>query len=125
MSLSYKIGSTQAGMKTLDALTTPVPAPRASYKPGNERKVLANGSERWLGWPEAVWTFPLLTDAQRDQLRAFCAGASATAYITTLTNASGSDFDDFSAVMVWPEDEDRRAGFVFDLTIRFQALAAV
>lgn len=121
----FKIGTTKEGMASIESLATPLPAPRARYQPGSERVTLASGQERWIGWPVAVWEFPQLTEAQRDALRGFCSGASATVYIATLIDSAGKTYDDFQAVMVWPEEEDRRAGYAFGLEIKFQALVAV
>lgn len=117
--VEYKIGTTLGGMTLLSSLATPVPWPRATFSMG-ERTTVASGAARDLGWMSAEWLFPLLTDAQRDQLRTFCTGASATVYIRT--QDVDAVYRNYQAVLVWPDDEERRGGLVFDLRLRFRAL---
>lgn len=122
---SFEIGTTYETMTNIESLATPLPVPQATYQDGMERVMLASGGVRWLGAPMATWIFPEMTEAQRDMLRSFCSGPSATVYVSTRTNASGSVFDDFVAVMLWPDAEEHKAGLVFDVQIKFQFLETV
>lgn len=119
----FEIGSTVEGMALLTALTTPVTVtPIASYEPYADYRTLASGKRMGLGAPVATWTFPTLERAQRDQLRTFCSGASATVYIRTATNDSADSYADFEAVMHWPDTEERPAGLRHNFVIRFTHL---
>ncbi|MBI9042930.1 MAG: hypothetical protein JEZ06_00505 [Anaerolineaceae bacterium] len=122
---SFEIGATEVGMVNIESLGVPLPVPRATYSPGKTRVDLPDGSVRWLGWVRAEWFFPILTDAQRDQLKGFCTGESADVFINTLIKNQGTVFDAFSGVMVWPEREERKAGLVKGLKIRFQKLVVL
>jgi len=111
----------QGGLDLLSALTVPVPWPQASYRMYAETQDLADLTKIGVGWPSAEWRFPVLTLAQRHQLREFCATASARVYIRTIDDEG--EYADYLAVMVWPEEDPAiRAGFVLDLVIRFEAL---
>ena len=115
----YKIGTTLAGMVNIETLGLPVP--RSTFQTG-ERVTLADGKMRELGWGKAEWVFPVLTTSQRSALRTYCTGVSANVYIRTLT--ADNTYSNYLAAMIWPEDEEQRAGFVFDLRVRFNLLEA-
>ena len=124
MTHEFEIGTTSETMTNLGNLTTPVTAPRSAYLPYSKIVRLADGSARGLGFPQAQWTFPLITLEERDQLKTFCTGASAAVYIRTKLN--DDTYADFSAVMHWPEEEERwLAGVKQSLTIRFTMLEAL
>jgi hypothetical protein len=111
----------QAGLDLLSELTEPVPFPQASYKPYAETEDLGDLTKLGIGWPSAEWRFPILTLAQRNQLREFCLTAAAWVYIRTIDD--GANYNDYLAVMIWPVDESAiHAGMVFDLVIRFEGL---
>lgn len=120
--MDYRIGTTLIGMTLLNALPTPLPTPQANYRAGGERVKLASGLVRDHGFPTAEWRFPILSLAQRDQLRGFCAGTSADIYIRTSTDASGLAHKTYRAVMVWPDEEDIQAELAIELTLRFEAM---
>lgn len=122
--MPYEIGSTEVGMTDLADLTEAVDYPRGEYEPYALYKRLGDGSIKGFGQPVARWTFPILTKEQRDQLKTFCSGASATVFISTKLN--DNSFDDFQAIMVWPEREARWYGGYFqNLVIEFQQLEAL
>lgn len=114
----YKIGTTLSGMTNIESLGVPVP--RSRFQAG-ERVALANGGVRELGWGRAEWEFPILTMTQRNALRNYCPSGSAAVYIRTMTNEDA--YANYQAMMIWPEEEDQRAGRVFDLVIRFNLIA--
>ena len=103
----FKIGTTLAGLVNLEALTTPLTAPKAPYKPWNTSQAAASGLSIGKGFPSCQWTFSQLTPAQRDQLRSFCAGKSAIVYIRTMTNDTNDSYANFQAIMTWPDEEKR------------------
>lgn len=125
MTSSFKIGTTLAGITTLDALTTFVPDPKTSFRSYSKLLDLGSGLKRGAGWPTAEWNYGFLTQAQREQLRTFCAGASAEVFITTRTRDEDNEdslFKTFKAVMIWPEEEDYRNSRRVDVTIKFTRL---
>ncbi len=121
----FKIGTTLAGMTNLEALTAPISAPRTPFKPWATSVVAASGVSIGKGFPSCQWIFSQLTPAQRDQLRAFCTGKSATVYIRTMTNDSSDSYANYQAIMAWPDDEKRdptKRHDRLELTIAFTML---
>ena len=126
-SYSYEIGSTSS-TTNLESLTVPVnPASRPpDYKEWSESYDQADGGMAGNGYPVAVWTFDYLTAAQVAQLRTFCTGRSAVAYINTLIN--DDSYDKFSCVMIWDADQQNKrefGGVVMGLRLVFRKLVAV
>lgn len=106
MALSdFKIGTTST-TTNIESLATPLPVPRAPFKPYARTISSASGITVGKGFPSCQWVFSMLSAAQRTQLRAFCAGASATVYIRTMTNEADA-YANYQAIMHWPEDEKR------------------
>lgn len=101
--------------------TTPLKAPKSTYRPYFEAVALANGQARGFGRPIAVWRWGFLTRAQRDRIRLFCTCKSASVYISTRTNEADA-YSVFSGVMLWPDDEDKQAGRRLNFEIEFRNL---
>jgi hypothetical protein len=112
-------------MASLDALATALPDPQAEFEPYSDYVNLGSGQRRGMGWAKVRWVFSVLTVAQRDQLRTFCSGVSAAVFIQTAKNDSSDAYTGYSAVMIWPETEVRRAGLRLGLTIEFRILEAL
>lgn len=127
----YMIGTTQAGMVNLEALTIPVSPPKFTYEPYSKALPLGDGSVRGGGWAKGSWTWDILPAEERDQLRAFCPGASSMVFIQTRVNSNSESqidhYKTFRAVMIWPTPEGERemGGYRLDFTIQFQALVEV
>lgn len=119
---SYELGTTYAGMTNVEELATPLPPPRSTFKPYSQAVNLGNGRVRGNGCPVTEWRFGFLKQAQRDQLRTFCPGASAEVYIKTRQNDSADSYQVYTAVMVWPEEEEKRAGRRLDFVVKFRNL---
>ena len=115
----YEIGSTYGGMTNVEELTTPLPAPKSTFRPYSQLIRLGNGTARGGGWAVATWRFGFLSQAQRDQLRTFCTGASSSVYIKTRKNDSTDAYQVYTAVMIWPEEEEKQAGRRLDFVIQF------
>lgn len=121
MAHNYEIGTTYVGMENLGDLTVPVPAPKGDFVDYSRRVDLGDGTVRGLGFAVGYWRWNNgLTRAQRDQLKAFCSGASASVYIRTRKNDSEDAYSYYTAVMVWPQEEDREWGWRKDFTIEFR-----
>ena len=125
MTHDYEIGATLIGMANLADLTVPVPEPKSDFQEFSQYLELGDGTVRGAGWTTAEWRWTYLTRTQRDQLKTFCAGASATAYIKTRTNDTADVYDIFSAVIVWPIGEEKSFSRRMDFVIRFTNLEAV
>ncbi len=119
---SYEIGLNYGGMTNVEELATPLPAPKSTFRPYSQRRNLGDGTVRGLGWVIATWRFGILKPALRDQLRTFCAGASAEVYIKTRKNNTLDAYQVYTAVMIWPEEEEKRAGRRMDFVIEFRNL---
>ena len=122
----FRIGMTST-MINLEALATPLPVPRAPFNPYARTVTAASGRSIGKGFPSCPWIFARLTPVQREQLRAFCPGASAIVYIRTMTN-DGDAYANFQAVMHWPDSERRDPAKTHDrleLAITFTHLVAL
>jgi len=117
---SYQIGTTYGGLTNLESLTTPVAPPKSSFIPYSQSLALGSGSVRGGGWATAIWSWGFLTQAQRNQLRTFCTGKSASVYINTRKNDTSDAYQVYTAVMVWPDEEIKDHGFRTDFQIVFQ-----
>lgn len=126
MTTGFEIGTTLETMTDLENLETPIieERPVSDYMPYARTVNKGNGGKRGIGSPVAVWNFPLLHLAQRNQLKEFCEGASAEVYIRTKTHED--TYADFQAVMIWPEGESRWAGGEKkNLSIQFRNLILI
>jgi len=127
MASSFKIGTSVAALTSLDALTTWVPDPKSYFQQFSRLLDLGNGLKRGAGYPVTTWSYGYLTQAQREQLRSFCTGASSEVYIQTRTNDEDEEttpslFKIFKAVMIWPEGEENQASRRLDFIITFTRL---
>jgi len=110
-------------MVNLGSLTEALDAPRSFYRPYARTIGLLSGTAVGQGWPVAVWEFTVMTPEQRNQLKAFCTGAAATVFVRTKLN--DDTYADFSGVMIWPEEEERRWGLKFGLKVEIRRLVAL
>ena len=101
--------STTSTLTNLSALTVPIPDPRSPFQAYAEYVTMASGKVVGRGWPIVTWDFGYLTQTQRDQLRTFCAGASAQVYIGTRQNDNADAYKKYQCVMNWPLNEERDA----------------
>jgi hypothetical protein len=121
----YEIGLTAGSMVNLADLGA---APGVSYPKSSpmffaQTTTLADNTERGIGLPVTVWHWTVLPQEMRDQLRAFCPGASATVYIRTRALDANSTFHIYQAVMVWPsQSEIYDARYRTDFTIEFRQM---
>lgn len=120
--LEIEIGATAETMENLQDLTVPVVYPKDLFTPWSENIELADGSKRGAGAPMAVWTWATISQAERDQLREFCTGASSTVYIKTSTNDDADTRRIYQATMIWPAGEDIDFTHRRDFTIQFRNL---
>ena len=124
--MAYKIGTNTTSLTDLESLaTTSVPYPRSVFKPYSEQIPLNSGGVRGAGAPTVEWQWGFLTQAQRDKLRTYCTGASATVYIETKTVDSADTYATYSGDVVWPEQEERETGRRLDFVLVFKNLVAV
>lgn len=101
----FRIGTTQANMTNIETLTVPLPIPRSVFHECAETVIAASGRTYGRGLPVCKWTFAILTSAQRQQLKFYCAGLSAVVYIRTLAN--DDQYYNYRAIMHWPIEEER------------------
>lgn len=122
--LDVKIGETFEEMTSLDELETPVEAPKFEYFDYEDTITLEDNTERGIGFPMAIWTFPYLESAWRNQLKEFCPGASAHVFIST--KLPDDTYADFEADMIWPKKEPIRSmDLKTDFVIEFRNLVPV
>ncbi len=120
-----EIGLTLESMTNFENLPTPIPNPKTFFKPFSEIVTLGDGSSFGRGFPEAEMRWNIITREQRDQLRAFCQGASATVYIKLRTNDNADEYKTFQAVMHWTAEEERDARARLDFSIKFTHMIEV
>lgn len=114
----FKIGASLATLTDIEALTTPLLAPAWTYSAASAQAELASGAVRDMGFPVITWHWAFLTDAQWDQLRTFCSGRSATAFIQSPDNTITDTI--YQTIMVWPAGDDISAELHLDVTIEFR-----
>lgn len=122
---SFSIGTSIGAMTNLEQLEVPLLAPHAIFKPYQKLVTLGDLSAKGIGYPSAVWTWGVLTDVQRDQLREFCSAESAEVYITTPTNDNQSEYKTFLGKMVWPPEEENDADARVGFSVAFIGLVEV
>lgn len=117
MASNYKIGTTYAGLTSLDQLTTPLVNPRSEGLQTSDPVDIADGSRRSIGWLRQAWHWGFMSEAQCEALR----GYIGTVYVRTRKN--DGNFETYSAVLVWPEQEpEHYAGKVIDLTVELRMM---
>lgn len=122
MSDYFGIGTSSGGIASLEALTVPIMADSAPVKSSFIKypvlKLLASGATRGQGFPQASWLFSIMSLEERNSLRTYCTGASASVYIKT--KKDDDSWANFSAIMIWPKDDsDRWDGNRKNLLINF------
>lgn len=118
----YKIGTTLLGMTNIEELTVPIPNMQSYFKPYGEVVILGNGMQFGRGFAQVDWKWNFLTREQRDQLRTFCTGASATVFIRTRVNDSADQYKNYQCLMFWPLEEERFARKRLDFMVQFRQL---
>ena len=125
----FKIGLTSGSMmplSTLLASSSGVPdesMPKSTFTPYSAQQILVSGLIRGVGRPVATWSWDVMTRVHRDALRAYCPGQSASVYIRTKTMDSLDSYVNYSAVLVWPtQDEERDTERRIKLKLTFQFL---
>ena len=120
----FMIGTSQANMINIESLWMPIIAPKPTFTKYQKSIALASGLVRGVGLPSATWHWDYMTSDERAQLRIYCSEKSSTVYIQTPTNEN-SEFEIYTAVMVWPEGEDPTIDIFLDFTIEFMNLVWV
>lgn len=118
MQYEFMIGTTQGSMTNVEALSTPVQAPEATFQAYEDRIDLGSGGVRGVGPAVCTWRWGFLTSAQRAAMKAFCAGASATVYIKTLDDSLA--YHTYRATMIWPQAEEVDTGRTLEIAIEFK-----
>ncbi len=110
------IGTTAGGTVAFSALATPVKEPAEFYYyPYAEINDTPGGTAvtRGAAYCEMIWD--QIPRPQRDQLRTFCPGPSATVYVYIPKNDSNKTFGLFSGEMIWPLREKYSRGAASDI----------
>ena len=122
MTHNYEIGTSYGGMENLEDLTVAVPAPKSDFDYFSKYLDLISGRVRGAGWMPGEWRWTYLTRAQRDQLKTFCSGASSDVYIRTRKNDTIDAYEYYTAIMIWPKNEDKSYSRRLDFVIEFRNL---
>ena len=120
MLYNYEIGLDWDNMTNLEALSPPLPAPRGTFAKWKEGIEVGSGHTRGAGYATATWLWGYLTLAQRDALRTYCANASAE--ICMRTRDAHDQFNEYTGIMHWPQEEEIFNRLVLDLEIQFTHL---
>ena len=115
---------TRVNLVNLADLSTAVMFPKSTFLPWQQAIPLGSGKSRGAGKPSTKWHFDFLPLAQRTVLRTFCSGKSSDVYIRTLVNDADA-FKHFSAVMLWPDTEDKTAGRRLNIDFEFKFLVEI
>ena len=112
-------------LTNVEDLTNAPAAPRSQFTESSVYVPLGDGTTRGAGWPTAKWRWGYLTQAQRDDLRAYCTGASNSLYICTRENDTSDQYNYYTCTMIWPLEEEKDHGKRLDFVVEFQNLSAV
>jgi len=118
---NFEIGSDSSDITNLHALTTPVNFPKTAYHPYAGVVDLDDNSQRGVGLPSVVWSWSVITQAERDQLRTLIPGDSTAVLIRTRTNDTSAQYLYYTAQAIWPllqESYDAKNRTDFSLTFR-------
>lgn len=118
--MSYEIGTTEAGMVALSALTVPVEDPKG--KENFERyalyKIAGDGQRKGYGLPRTKWVWGVILQAERDQLKTFFPDESNVVYIKT--RLPDDSYVSYKAIGNWVEKEPSfGGGYVKNLVLEF------
>jgi hypothetical protein len=94
--------------------------PAGAYVPFSRPTPLLDGTVRGMGWATATWKWGWLALAQRNALKALCAGVSVETFIKMPDDARVTRT--YRAVLVWPAAEQYYANTVLDFTLSFRRL---
>lgn len=119
MASSYKIGTTQENMVTLDTLVDrdpqSVPVQYSEYIDKGD------GTAAGVGWLETEWRWFLIDTSDITALRTYCTGISSSVYIQT-PDIDGA-FEEYSGTMIWPQSPEFKMGSYYeDFVIQFRKL---
>ena len=133
----YEISDDGEEYVNVETLSTDgkIRAPKSTPPVYSIRLDLGDGTIREAGWLTCEWRWGHMPAGMRSALRAYCAGASSSVWIRTLTDTileeeddPGDDFLYYSAIMIWPEPEadepDTRASRL-DFVIKFRKLVLI
>ena len=127
----YQIGLTSGSMVKLESITVsgssvPVDYPKSTYMPYADSLTLVSGLVRGMGYPTTTWSWSVITRVQRDALRQYCPGQSANVFIKTKTMDTADTYAVYSAVMVWPtQEEERDATRRLNLKLLFKSMVLI
>lgn len=113
-------------VETLNTVDTRNYAPKSTFRPYTDSVSLANGRVRGLGRPIASWRWGYIPLHMRTALRTYCPNPSKSydVYIRTRTNEADA-YAVYSAVVLWPDDEDKDAGRRIGFVLEFRNLVAI
>ena len=112
---------TGANLVNLESLGTPLDAPKSTFVDFSQVIQLGDGTIRGAGWPTSEWHWDFMSQAQRNQLRTFCTGASAAVYIRSRENDDSDAYQYYTATMVWPHPPpEKQLGKRLDFAVTFQ-----
>jgi hypothetical protein len=116
--MGYAIGDSLENLTPLEDLD--IPDPRGFHIQHAELVRLGSGGVRGMGFPTFIWDYGFVSQETREAFRAICPDASAEVYITTRTNENTDAFVTYTAVMVWPQDEEVIATRRIDFRLEFR-----
>lgn len=117
MAYEYKIGTTLVGLQTLVAQLGMQADPRHTFKEFALSVNTVAAGVKGLGRPQASWHWDFMSLADRNILKTYIQGRSATVYIRTRTD--DDTYANFLCTAIWPDEEEKDAGRRLDFTIEF------
>ncbi len=115
---TYEIGATLETIASLPSLG--IPGTQSEFIEYAKSAVMADGTTKGIGLPQAVWYFGYLSESQFETLREYATSGSGLAYIATMNNAA--EFVRYSAVMTLPQQYEIRNDKPLKFEVRFTHL---
>jgi len=120
---SFELGVNHAGLANIEDMSPPIQAPDDTFVEYSQSLDLGDGTVRGAGWTWASWFWKGMSQASRDVLKAFCTGKSAN--VSIVTKKGDGTYQEYTAVMVWPEEEGRALDLILNLEIVFRKMVEV
>ena len=126
MTTALSIGSSSGAITALSSLSTPVRDPSTLvFYDQNKIERTGDGTDIAIGAAYVVMVWPFIYRLQRDMLRTFCTGPSATTYWWLPKNDSNLTWASYKAIMHWPNSETYRSNYLTSFSITLSNLVAL
>lgn len=113
----HEVGTALDSMVTMYSLG--LHNPKCSYRPGSDRRFLASGKVRDVGYPVITWYWGFLKQPHIDALRDYFSEASNHLFIRSHANRNEDELRCYEVYSRWPFNEEKDTNVRLDFQIEF------